>query len=227
VRVRLYIPEAEKGKEATLSSEQIRHLKVLRLKEGDKIGIFDGKGHEYEAAYSAKVSDGKIIIEAEVEAQKEPTDITLAIAAPKGSRIDVLVEKVSEIGAKHIVPIVFQRSIVEPRATKIERLKKIAIEAACQSGRSIVPAISEPIKFEELLATVKEYDNAYLCHKTGEEIERLGKNVLLIVGPEGDLTQEEIEKAKQAGCRLLKLGPTILRTETAGIVAVAKAAKGL
>jgi 16S rRNA (uracil1498-N3)-methyltransferase len=225
VRVRLYIPEAEKGKEAAISKEQVRHLKVLRLKEGEKIGIFDGKGHEFEATYSGKVSD-KVKPDKEVKGHEEPkVNITLAIAVPKGARMDVLVEKVSEIGVSNIVPMICSRSVVEPREAKVERWRKIAIEACSQCERSIVPTISEPVKFGELLSTIKEYNHAFLCHMTGIPLANEYcecPSILLIVGPEGDFTPAEMEAAKEAGCTLVSLGPTILRTETAGIAAAAQ-----
>jgi len=226
VRVRLYVPEAEKGKEIALTKEQVRHLKVLRLKEGEKIGIFDGKGHEYEAVYSEKVSDGKMHIEKAMASQEEPkVKITLAIAVPKGTRIDTLVEKVSELGVTGIVPIITARSVVLPREAKVDRLRRIALEACAQSERSIVPTISGSIKFADLLDTVKEYNHVFICHKTGEPLTKAYDacySILIIVGPEGDFTPAELQDAKEAGCTIVSLGPTILRTETAGIAAVAQ-----
>jgi len=225
VRVRLYVPEAEKGKEIAISKEQVRHLKVLRLKEGEKIGIFDGKGHEYEAVYSEKVS-GKLHIEQAIAPRDEPKiKITLATAVPKGARMDILVEKVSELGVISIVPIITSRSVVLPREAKVDRLRRIALEACAQSERSIVPTISEPVKFADLLDTVKNYNHVYICHKTGEALAKAYDacySILIIIGPEGDFTPAELEDAKEAGCTLVSLGPTILRTETAGIAAVAQ-----
>jgi len=225
VRVRLYIPEAEKGKEVAISKEQVRHLKVLRVKEGEIIGIFNGKGHEYEATYSGKVSE-LLKLEKEITPQEEPNvKITIATAVPKGARMDVLVEKVSEIGVTNIVPIICSRSVVEPREAKVERWRKIAIEACSQSERSIVPTISEPVKFADLLSTIKDYNHAFLCHKTGIPLTKEHcecPSIILIIGPEGDFTPAEMDAAKEAGCTKVSLGPTILRTETAGIVAVAQ-----
>jgi len=214
------------GKEIALTKDQIRHLKVLRLKEGEKIGVFDGKGHEYEVVYSEKVSSGKIKLEKALPTREEPkVKITLAIAAPKGSRMDVLVEKVSEIGAIRIVPIICSRSVVKPGESKVDRLRRIALEACAQSERNIVPTISEPIAFADLLDTVKQYNHVFLCHKTGESLAKAYddcESVLIIVGPEGDFTEAELQAAKEAGCTAVSLGPTILRTETAGIAAVAQ-----
>jgi len=226
VRVRLYVPEAQKGKGITISKDQARHLNVLRLKEGEKIGIFDGKGHEYEAIYSQKVSEGKVLIEREVKAQTEPAvRITLAAAAPKGARMDVLIEKASEIGVSNIVPIICSRSVVKPGEGKVDRLRRIALEACAQSERSIVPTISEPIEFGKLLDTVKNYNRVFICHKTGLPLNKEYTecaSILLIVGPEGDFTPAELEAAKEAGCTPVSLGTTILRTETAAITAVAQ-----
>ncbi|VVB81299.1 RNA methyltransferase [uncultured archaeon] len=223
MRVRLYVPEAENNKEVAISKEQVRHLKVLRVKEGDKIGIFDGKGHEFEATYSGKVSD-KLLLERPIRLREEPrVKITLAIAVPKGARMDVLVEKVSEIGVSNIVPIICSRSVVEPREAKVERWRKIAIEACSQCERSIVPTISEPIKFAELLSTIKQYNHVFVCHMTGTPLTKEHcecPSIMLIVGPEGDFTPAELDAAKEAGCTMVSLGPTILRTETAGIVAI-------
>ena len=226
MRVRLYVPEAEIGKEAAISKDQIRHLKVLRVKEGDKIGIFDGKGRQFETIYSEKVRSGKVLVERLIEAREEPkVRITLATAVPKGSRMDVLIEKVSELGVTDIVPIVCSRSVVEPRESKIERLRKVAIEACAQSERCIVPTISEPIELAKLLDKTKNYNQAFICHASGRPIGKEYKdtsNVLIIVGPEGDFTPAELEAAQNAGCVKVSLGPTILRTETAAITAVAQ-----
>ena len=226
MRVRLYVPNAGIGKEIALTPDQIRHLKVLRLREGEKIGVFDGKGHEFEVVYSEKVSSGKIRLEKAIKPSQEPKiAITLAIAVPKGARMDLLVEKVSEIGVNRIVPIICSRSVVEPREQKIERLRRIAIEASAQSERSIVPTISELTEFAKILETAKQYNHAYICHKTGEPLAKVFdkcESLLLIVGPEGDFTEAEMQAAKEAGCTTITLGPTILRTETAGIVVAAQ-----
>lgn len=225
VRVRFYVPEAAKGKKITLTPEQQRHLKVLRLRPGEEIAIFNGKGQEFTLPYSEKVS-GRFELENETSKPKEPkTSITIAFAVPKGDRADVLVEKVSELGAVKLVPIICSRSIVHPHEGKIERWRKIAIEACCQSERNIVPTISEPVLFGKLLETIKEYNQALLCHGTGLPIGREYKEVqstLLIVGPEGDFTTAELSAAKEAGCVFVSLAPSTLRVETAAIAAVAQ-----
>ncbi|MBS3148976.1 16S rRNA (uracil(1498)-N(3))-methyltransferase [Candidatus Woesearchaeota archaeon] len=225
VRVRMYHPEAKLDKEITLTGEQTRHIKVLRMQEGQRIRVFDGQGHEYEGVYSEKVRPGKLKLEQTVVPNPEPkTHITLAVAAPKGGRLDVLVEKVSELGVRKLVPIICSRSVVKPKETKIERLRKIAIEAACQSERTTLLEISEPTPFATLLEKVREYNHSYLCHKSGTPLSHadIGESVLLIVGPEGDFTEAEMQAALEAGCQKVSLAPTVLRTETAGITAAAQ-----
>ena len=112
VRVRFYVPEARKDQKIALSTDQLRHLKVLRLHPGEEIAIFDGKGHEFTLPYSEKVS-GRFMLENETEKVREPrTTITLAFAVPKGDRADVLVEKVSELGVSKLVPI-FKNRLIE------------------------------------------------------------------------------------------------------------------
>jgi 16S rRNA (uracil1498-N3)-methyltransferase len=225
VRVRLYKENAEIGQKVALSKDQVRHLKVLRVKEGEKIRVFDGKGHEFEGTYAGKVSD-ELLLEKEVDARKEPAvQATLAIAVPKGARMDVLVEKVSEIGAANIVPILCSRSVVKPSEAKVGRWRKIAIEACAQSGRSIVPKVLQPITFSELLPTIKQYNHAFICHPSGQPLAKAYcecATALVIVGPEGAFTEAELEAAKSEGCTAVSLGPTILRTETAGITAIAQ-----
>lgn len=217
VRARIYAPEAQAGAELALSKEDIRHLKVLNVQKGELIRIFDGKGHEYEAPYDEKVRLNK-----EIQPRKEASvAITLATATPKGDRMDVLVEKVSELGVLRIVPISCERGIVKPRDTKLERLQKIAIEACAQSERAVVPTIDTLTSFKAVLSTIKEYDNAYICHPDGEAIGNVGKKILLLVGPEGGFTDNEITQAVAAGAKKIKLSNSILRVETAAITAVA------
>lgn len=224
VRVRMHIPGAKKGQKVRLSKDQQRHLKVLRIKEGDCIRVFDGAGSEFEAIYSGKVS-APIVLEKRVLAQKEPKIvIDLAFAVPKGARVDFLVEKAVEIGVSRMVPVKFDRSSVLPRESKLNRLRKVIVEACCQSGRAVLPVLDEIVSFKDLLGTIDSYDFVGLCHKSGKKMD-LGdaRRVLLIVGPEGDFSAEELSEAKKVGCSKVSLGPTILRIETACLSAVSQA----
>lgn len=232
-QARLYCPDAQEYKTITLTADQIRHLKVLRLKDGDPIRVFDGKGQDYEGYYNEKVRAGKLYINS-VQAPEHETHvkITLATAVPKGDRIDVLVEKVSELGIGTIIPVLFERSVVDPRPAKIERLNRIAQEAACQSKRSLVPIVTSPLKFADLLKTFGDYTHIFMCHSSGTPLIRHpepinpGDKVLIIVGPEGDFSDDEFQVLHNNYERVKKvsLARSILRVETAGIAAAAQIA---
>lgn len=224
VRLRIYAPEASEGKEVAIDKEQIRHLKVLRIQEGQKIALFNGKGNAFEAVYTEKVSKGQVLCGKRIEGHTEPSvKITLACAAPKGSRMDTLIEKVSELGIFEVIPTIFKRSVVEPREGKIERLQKIAIEACAQSERNIVPMISNSEKFEEVMKKADKFKHKIICHKDGKEMPALDGETLILIGPEGDFTPEEIETAEKKGFVKVKLANSVLRVETAAIAAMAQA----
>ncbi len=233
VRARLYCPDAKEYETVTLSADQVRHLKVLRLKDGDAIRVFDGKGQDYEGHYDEKVRAGKLYINSTQAPEHEThVKITLATAVPKGDRIDVLVEKVSELGVGTIVPVIFDRSVVDPRPAKIERLGRIAQEAACQSERSLVPIVTSPMKFADLIKTFDKYTHVFMCHSSGIPLIRHPEpinpqdRVLIIVGPEGDFSDEEFQTLHNDYERVKKvsLARSILRIETAAIAAVAQVA---
>lgn len=225
VRLRLYVPQAIEGKEVALGKEQIRHLKVLRVQEGQRIVLFDGRGNAFEVVYTEKVSKGEVLCGKRVESHTEPPiRITLASAAPKGSRMDTLIEKVSELGVFEVIPTIYKRSIVEPGSSKIERLQKIATEACSQSERNIVPRISESKKFEEVMKTAGKFKHKIICHKDGSEMPILDGETLILIGPEGDFTPEEMERTVKEGFVKVKLASSVLRVETAAITAVALAA---
>lgn len=224
VRLRIYAPEAQEDKEVAIDKEQIRHLKVLRVQEGQKIVLFNGKGSSFEAVYTEKVSKGTILCGKRLESHTEPpVKITLACAAPKGNRMDTLIEKVSELGVFEVIPTIYSRSVVEPRESKIERLQRIAIEACSQSERNIVPIISNSEKFEKVMNFSSKFKHKIICHKEGKEMPVLDGETIILIGPEGDFTPEEIETAEKKGFVKVKLANSVLRVETAAIAAVAQA----
>jgi 16S rRNA (uracil1498-N3)-methyltransferase len=219
--MRIYNAEAKLNGRIELNREQQRHAKVLRLQKGELIGVFDGLGNEYQAVYSGKVSD-PIHLDKKVPVSMEgEADITLAIAPAKGNRMDVLVEKATELGVKKIIPIICERGIVKPKEGKIDRWRKIATEACCQSGRSIVPEIVMPMPYNEALEKVM--GRAYICDITGTGMDKNTKSeTTVFIGPEGGFTEQELEMAEKKGIKKIKLANSILRIETAGIAAIAQ-----
>ncbi|MBI4151155.1 16S rRNA (uracil(1498)-N(3))-methyltransferase [Candidatus Woesearchaeota archaeon] len=231
---RFYVEDIPATGSFELPSEITRHAKALRIQEGTIIGLFDGN-HEYQARFQGTTAD--ILQKSEPNddsgAHKEDcgprvsqnTDgfcrqITLAISFPKGSRLDWLIEKATELGVHTIIPLITKRTIVQPRETKVERLRKLAIAACEQCGRTTIPLILDPVPVDKLLVDCAHYDACILADVSGNKLSlsKSAKKILAIVGPEGGFTSEELNHAKTAGCTLVSLGPTTLRTETAGIV---------
>lgn len=224
-QIRLCIQYCEifPGKILELSNEDRKYLfNVLRCHPGDTISIFNGKGK----SFHAKIVDLKTIkILQEDELHTEDVfSIILCQALLKGEKMDMIIEKATELGVKKIIPFVSDRCIVR-HTRKIERWQKIAKEAAEQSNRSIVPEINNMINFSELIKTI---DNGILFWEksTSPLIQTISgvnrdKNVFLLIGPEGGFSQEEVSQAEKMNIKTASLGKRILKAETASIVSVA------
>ena len=159
-----------------------------------------------------------------IEAPEEHGEVILYQAVPKGGRMDLVVEKATEVGVTGIVPLLTRRGIVTPRAGKTERWRRVAEAAARQSLRLRVPEVQEPESFEAAVCSVGE-TGVILHNAVGtarfEDVVRSPAS--LFVGPEGGWDQDELRIAEEAGLAFAGLGPFRLRSETAGIVAVARA----
>jgi 16S rRNA (uracil1498-N3)-methyltransferase len=227
---RFFIEEPPTGETARLSAEEARHLRdVRRLAVGDVVDLFDGSGTDYEA----RVTEcGRRGVSVEIVASRpglpEPgTAMTLGVAVVKSQPMGQLIDMSTQLGVRRIVPIQTERSVVEPRAGKLDRWRRIAITACKQSGRSVLPEIEAARSFGDLLAEVSDFDLAViavtrpgaepLSAVVGPEV----KTVLCLIGPEGGFTEEEAAAALAAGCRAVSLGQAILRTETAAAAALA------
>ena len=149
------------------------------------------------------------------ENQKE---ITLYMAILKNENFELVIQKASEIGIQKIVPIITTRTI--KTGIKLERLTKIAKEASELSGGINIPLICEPILFNDALKDVKKYEQKIIFHPSEQKYKSTNKtNIAIFVGPEGGFTDQEIIDAEKNGCEVMSLGKSILRGETAGIVA--------
>lgn len=215
-------------------SRQIHHLKdVLRLKTNDEVMVFDDKGNEYHCLIEKILSQEVILkIKARHEIiQKKQIGITLACAIPKGSKMDEIVDKLTQLGVERIIPVLTERVIIRLDKNKMIssqiRWQKIALSASQQSQRSTIPFI-EPVKdIREVISESQDYDLKLIPtlgsqRKTLRDIfaKRLPRNVLSLIGPEGDFTAEEIALAKQAGFIPVDLGDLVLRVETACLAMV-------
>jgi 16S rRNA (uracil1498-N3)-methyltransferase len=204
---------------------------VLRSKPGDLIDLLDGTGMIYRAKIT-KLEKDRISCEiiSSQEAKSEPAvKITLAQALPKGHKMDFIVEKCTELGVSRIIPVLTERAVA--KSAKLERWRKIAKEAAEQSGRAIIPEIYELTTFDDILKLSKDYALAIIPWEAEENISLKStlttyppnhlSTILVLIGPEGGFSQKEVEKAKKAGFESVSLGKRILRAETAGMATLA------
>ena len=226
-------PECIVQDRAVIAGALRRHLAdSLRVRAGERFLATDGLGHEY--LCETESVDRKELAARIVERWERPPGpgraLTLAIAPPRGGRMEIAVEKAVECGVGRIVPLRCARVVLKDResSSRPERWRRVACSATAQSGRTHLPEIAGPLTFTEALAKASG-SRMLLAHPgldaysipsaLGEA--RAGDPVTLFVGPEGGFTDEEVEEARGAGALEVSLGPTRLRTETAAIAAVA------
>ena len=206
---------------------EARHVfKVLRGRDGDVFEIADAERR----LFLAELREGgqARVLEALQTQEDGEIKLTLYQAIPKGGRMDFLVEKAAEIGATRIVPLVTERGIVRPRDGKVERWRRVAEAAARQSLRVGLPEVAEPVDLPGAIWEAGE--NGVLLHNSSElEVLEcvISSPAALFIGPEGGWSEEELRLAGEAGLAPAQLGPYRLRSETAGMVAVARARAAL
>ena len=224
---RAYVPNPLRPGRLSIEGDEARHLaRVRRAVVGDLVDLFDGLGNAYTAQI---VGLGKDRVDLEVGSEPIPDRIpiprlTLATSIPKGDRIDWLVEKTTELGVERLVPLITTRSVVDPRSTKLDRLRRTVIEACKQCGRNRPMTIESPTPWAEF---VRKTTNAsrFLADPGGVNVSTLldprSTEACMAIGPEGGFTDEEVSLAQAAGWQTISLGPTILRIETACLVGAA------
>ena len=235
---RFYIaPSAWNPENLRLDEAEAHHaLNVLRLKAGDRVVAFDGRGQEatVEIGEGSKKSLSLRVVHA-AKTPPLPCRIVLAQAVPKGKNMDLIIQKATELGAAEIVPLLSDRTVVRVEdergeaEAKREKWQTIAIEAAKQCGQNWLPSVGLPKSPKEFLAErAKDFDLLWIASLQPDAKHPRAwlrefapnarpKSALVLVGPEGDFTPAEIAMAKAAGCRPITLGPIVLRTETAAI----------
>ena len=231
--------ELSVGVRIELPENAARHAsRVLRLRAGDDLTLFDGQGGEYAARI---VTVGRDRVEADVLAwsgieRESPVSVTLIQALQSGEKMDITVQKAVELGVARIVPVSSRRSVVrlagERAARRVEHWRGVAVAACEQCGRNRVPQVAELMALEQWLGEQDEQDVLRLMLAPGAEKslesflpahnERIGPaKIELLIGAEGGLAPEELAMAEAVGYRAVRLGPRILRTETAGLAALA------
>lgn len=217
-----------------IKNGDVRHIsKVLRLRKKDMIEICDGVNMEYicEIQSIDKNSVLLSIIDKRQSIREPPVKVVLYQGIPKGNKMDLIVQKTVELGITEIIPVEMKRTIVQFRnnkdkQNKINRWQKIALEAAKQSRRGIVPPVHLPISFDEALKHSKKNQLNIMPYENEDKksfkniIESFDKSNIngigIWIGPEGGLDEEEVTTATKDGIYIITLGPRILRTETAG-----------
>ena len=228
---RFFVPDLS-GDVLTLSGEDGRHAaKSLRCRVGEELELCDGRGAECLCAVAAVEGDTLTlrVVERRPSRGELPCRVSLYQALPKGDKLELIVQKAVELGAAEIVPVLTQRCVSRPDSRAVEkkreRLQKIALEAAKQSGRGMVPQVAPLLDFPAALAEMARSACPLFFYEGGGE--PLGKalsarpgSIALMVGPEGGFDPAEAQAARDAGLRVCTLGPRILRCETAPLYAL-------
>lgn len=220
-------PEAIDGDDVIVPPKTAHHItRVLRLKSGERIAVFDGSGREYLVEMTVVEPDrvrGRVL-ETHQRGRAGP-EITLVQGIPKAAKMDTIVRMGTEVGVARFAPVVTRRSIARPSRERVERWRRIAAEASRQSGRQRVPQVLEPCPLPDVWAALEaglilmpwEGGGAGLGDVLAEH--RDSTTVAIAIGPEGGFAEEEVADAQRHGAVPVSLGPLILRTETAGLVA--------
>ena len=220
------------GNNAVIDGEDVKHIyRVLRLQVGDKVSVNNSEGKEYvgEITFIDKNEVNINLLEETSINNESPVEVYLYQGIPKSTKMDLIVQKNTELGVKAITPIITERVVVKTELKeykKVDRWNRIALEACKQCKRSLIPQINVPIEFDNLIEELKHMDlvvvpyenqKGYGIKKLIENIEKDSINkVAIVIGPEGGFADSEILKLKEIGSEIVTLGPRILRTETAG-----------
>jgi 16S rRNA (uracil1498-N3)-methyltransferase len=233
--MRIFLPPEliEKRSGIILPADKARHLvAVMRCGKGDEITIIDGKGRSYLAAITdIRNTNVSVSVLREIRSDAEPrVTLTLFQGILKGEKMDMVIQKATELGASRIVPLVSERCLVR-ETRKAGRWRKIAAEAAEQCGRAVIPVISDRFTYTDFIrdAALARPPGGLIFWEEGglpvdSALSRLGPprgRISLCIGPEGGFTRAEVEAAGSAGFIATTLGRLILRAETASIAAIA------
>jgi 16S rRNA (uracil1498-N3)-methyltransferase len=240
---RFFVEQPIEGDQAILVGAEAHHLcHVLRARRGEFVTLFDGTGCEYRARIEAiaRAHVSLSVLDKSLVDRELPFSLTLGVSLPRGDRQKWMVEKLSELGATRLVPLLAQRTVAEPGAAARERLRRAAIEAAKQCGRNRLLEIDEPVQLADFLAAASPAGQRWFLHPQtppdddtcGAEspsmphspIPSPGTAVVIAVGPEGGFTDEEFQESLTRGWSPRSLGPRILRIETAAIAITAQLA---
>jgi 16S rRNA (uracil1498-N3)-methyltransferase len=218
----------------TLTGPDVKHIRtVLRLKPGDEIFLFDGKGLEYRATITASTPKAIAlsVLERFPSISESPVEITIGQALLKAGKMDRIVRQITELGIYALIPLLAERSVPRPEperwAEKEQRWEAIAQESLKQCGRSQIPRLGPPASLKEMVGTSDAYDLRIIFHHGNSGLKsppyprdaRDVRKVLALIGPEGGFTPAEVKLALKCGFVCVSLGPRILKADTAAVAA--------
>ncbi len=219
------------GSKIVISGEDAKHISLsLRSKPGESFTVCDEDGVEYDCVVS-EITKNEVymdVVSKQMSKAEPSVEVTLYQALVKSDKFESVIQKSVELGVAKIVPVVTERCVSRPDdaslSKKLERWKKIAKEAAMQSGRGRIPAVENAVSFSQALEKMKGDDCTFVCYedlshtplsavvaKSGDNV----KSISFLIGPEGGISDKEAQMCRDAGIALAGLGPRILRTETA------------
>jgi 16S rRNA (uracil1498-N3)-methyltransferase len=230
---RFFVQNAHESGEvvAIHGSDAHKITNVLRLRDGDAIEVVDSRGLVFAALLESKDGVLQARLSDPQQTQRPLVAIDVAQGIPKGQKMDYVVEKLSELGVRTLIPLETERTIVQTVGpSKLERWQRLARSAAQQSGRTEMLVVEDPTPLMRLYGRFESYDAVLFLWEVAahqplrDQLPAIvdgAKSVLVVVGPEGGFSHAEGEAARAAGAHLLSLGTRILRTETAALAAVA------
>lgn len=226
-------PEQVRENSIYIEGSDVNHIKnVLRMKIGEELGISDGNNKKYLCEIESMTSEEVCVaIKEEQRGNTElPSKIYLFQGLPKSDKMELIVQKAVELGAYEIIPVVTKRAVVKLDAKKaskkVERWNSIAESGAKQSGRNVIPKVTDVMTWKEAMEYAKALDVVLIPYELAEGMQETrdiiaqiqpGQSIGIFIGPEGGFETAEVENAMEHGAKPITLGKRILRTETAGL----------
>jgi 16S rRNA (uracil1498-N3)-methyltransferase len=215
------------GDKLLIAGDEARHIKnALRMQPGDTVTVFDGSGIDYDCFLTAIGSVVEAAIVSRHNNETEPDiAVTLYQAYPKSAKMEEIVQKAVELGASGIVPFISSRCVKRPEDAT--RLRRVALSAVKQCGRSIIPEVTDILGFDAALERMRAHDLLIVCWEEERQITLkdalagTAHDIGVVIGSEGGFEAGEVNRMRDAGGVSVTLGPRILRTETAGIAVLA------
>ena len=220
---------------ALLSRDEAKHaLKVLRLCDGDQVEAMDGRGRAWRGTLKVSGREVGIALDEPLPCTEAPVELTVYMGLVKGEKLELIAQKLTEIGVSKLVPVRMERSVMQiapaDAAKKLERPRRIAKEALKQCGRTREMEISDPLDFSVLAEKVSVHQRCFVFWENARDVRLLDifrqepglDDLACVIGPEGGISEKEMETLISAGACPLTLGKRILRAETAAIAASAE-----